>query len=281
MANEAKKDLRKKPLKRMGQNFLVNNNAVRKILEAAKISRNDYVLEIGAGTGILTKELLKAKRVFALEKDPDLCNILRKKFKENKNIEIVEGDALKIETDFLPKNYKIVANIPYYITSPLIRRFLELENKPSLIILTIQKEVAERICAKPPKMSLLAVSVQFYANAKIIAKIKKGCFWPIPKVDSAVIKIIPFNREKDDSFFKIVKAGFSHPRKQVINNLSGVLGLDKKILSDILLKSGIDPLKRPGDLSVEDWIVVKRLVIENGFMVWLNNKYVFIKSVFL
>ena len=268
MRNEAKKELEKRPLKSMGQNFLVNRFAIEKIIKAAKISEDDFILEIGAGTGILTKELLKAKKVYALEKDPDLCRLLRKKFKENKNVEIIEGDALRIKTDFLPKKYKLVANIPYYITSAIIKRFLELENRPSFIVLTIQKEVAQRICAKPPKMNLLSVSVQFYAEPRIVAKVSKNSFWPAPKVDSAIIEIIPFKKtEAGDSFFKIAKAGFSHPRKQIINNFSKGLGLDKKILSDTLIKNKIDPLKRPGEFGISDWIKFEKLAIENKFMV--------------
>jgi len=165
----------------------------------------------------------------------------------------------------LSKQYKLVANIPYYLTSPLIRKFLENPpnyNQPEEIILMVQKEVAQRICASPPNMSILAVSVQFYAKAKIIFYVKKENFWPKPKVDSAIIKITPGGltsseaggQTSPDLFFKIVKAGFSQPRKQIGNNLSKMLKLDKQQINSWLSKNKIKPTQRAETLSVDDWI---------------------------
>jgi len=256
---EIKNLLRKydiRPSKRLGQNFLVDKNVLEKIIEAANISLDDIILEIGPGLGILTLELAKfAKKVIAIEKDRALCQILKIILKDYKNIEIIHADILKIASPQL-KNYKIVANLPYYITSPVIRKFLEAECKPEIMILMVQKEVAQRICAKPPHMNLLAVAVQFYAGPaspaggpKIISYVSKNSFWPKPKVDSAIIRIVPaqtnekINREQ---FFKIVKAGFSSKRKMLKNNL--------KIDGSVLTKSGLDPKIRAENLSIENWI---------------------------
>jgi len=191
-----------RPSKGLGQNFLIDKNVLKKIIGAADLNKNDVVLEVGPGIGTLTQELAKnAKKVIAVEKDKIMIKILGETLKDYKNIEIINGDILRIlnfKFSILNQNlisqfsnYKVVSNIPYYLTSPLIRKFLESDNKPSEIILMVQKEVAQRICSKPPDMSLLAVSVQFYADVKIISYVSKNCFWPSPKVDSAIIKIIP------------------------------------------------------------------------------------------
>jgi 16S rRNA (adenine1518-N6/adenine1519-N6)-dimethyltransferase len=157
-----------------------------------------------------------------------------------------------------------VANIPYYLTSHLIRKFLELERKPKLIVLMVQKEVAQRICAKPPKMNLLAVSVQFYAKPEIISFVSKNCFWPRPKVDSAITKISNIKKQKatnnEKLFFEIVRAGFSHPRKQLINNLSKKLGRKKEEIKKLLSQLGISPKKRAEELSIEDWMKLTKLI---------------------
>jgi 16S rRNA (adenine1518-N6/adenine1519-N6)-dimethyltransferase len=256
------------PSKRLGQSFLIDKKVLKKIVEAAELSKNDIVLEVGPGIGNLTKELAKrAKKIIAVEKDKRMVEILEETLEDFKNVKIVRADILKFPIHQLQTtDYKLVANIPYYLTSYLIRKFLELKNKPKLIVLMVQKEVAQRICAKPPKMNLLAVSVQFYAKPKIISFVSKNCFWPRPKVDSAIIKIKPLvNAEKRlidaDLFFRIVRAGFSQPRKQLINNLSKKLKKDKKIVRDWLLKCNIPPNKRAQALSIEDW---KKLAISGN-----------------
>ena len=251
-----------KPQKRLGQNFLINRPTLNKIISAANIDKKDVVLEIGPGLGVLTKELAaNSKKVIAIEKDRTMIQILKETLSELKNVEVIQADALKDEYT-LPKNYKLIANIPYYLTSPLIRKFLESENKPEEIILMIQKEVAQRICSKPGNMSLLSVSVQFYAEAKIISYVSKNCFWPSPNVDSAIIKIIP-KKEKlpvnSDLFFTIVKAGFSHPRKQLVNNLSVLKSLNgvkltKYTISEWLSRNSINQNQRAETLSIENWI---------------------------
>jgi len=252
------------PSKRLGQNFLVDEGILKKIVEAAELSKNDIVLEVGPGIGNLTVELAKSvKKVIAVEKDQDLVRILKELLDcwKVRNVRIVEGDIRKIENCKLKIEncYKVVANIPYYLTSPLIRKFLEASNAPKEMILMVQKEVAQRICAKPPKMSILAVSVQFYAKPEIISFVSKKSFWPQPKVDSAIIKIKPLiNADKRlinaDLFLKTVKTGFSQPRKQLANNLSNGLKMDKGKVKNWLLKNNIQPTQRAETLTIEDWL---------------------------
>jgi len=256
------------PLKRLGQSFLIDKKVLKKIIEGAELSKNDTVLEVGPGIGNLTIELAKrAKKVIAIEKDKRMVEILKENLKDFRNVEIVEGDIREMIFAIvkkMTKDYKVVANIPYYLTSHLIRKFLELERKPKLIVLMVQKEVAQRICAKPPKMNLLAVSVQFYAKPEIISFVSKNCFWPRPKVDSAIIKISNIKKQKatnnEKLFFEIVRAGFSHPRKQLINNLSKKLGRKKEEIKKLLSQLGISPKKRAEELSIEDWMKLTKLI---------------------
>ena len=254
-----------KASKGLGQNFLIDKNILNKIIESADIKENDIILEVGPGLGVLTQELAqKAKKVIAIEKDETMVEILKETVKDFKNIEVFQGDILEFleknqtqENNFkIPKKYKVVANIPYYITAPLIRAFLESKNQPELIVLMLQKEVAQRICEKPPNMSILAVSVQFYATPKITSYVSKNCFWPAPKIDSAIIKITPQtenNKINPDLFFKIVKAGFSQPRKQLGGNLSKILEIEKNEIDEWLLKNNIQPKQRAETLNVKDW----------------------------
>lgn len=275
----SKKDLKElldkyssKPNKGLGQCFLVNKKTFEEIIKAADLNQNDIVLEIGPGIGNLTSELAKrVKKVAAIEKDLKMCEILKETLKEFKNIEIINEDILKLDIKrYLAENYKIIANLPYYLTSPAIRKFLESENPPESMVLMIQKEVAQRIIAKPPKMSILAVSVQFYSIPKIINYVPKKYFWPSPKVDSAIIKLAVNKKQSAVNkklFFQIVKAGFSQPRKQLLNNFSKILKLDKpaeisksKNLAGReeiifwLLENKIEPAQRAETLSVENWI---------------------------
>ena len=259
------------PFRGLGQNFLISQGVLRKIIESAGLSSNDTVLEIGPGLGSLTQELAKrVKRVVAVEKDRRMADFLEKNLKHFKNLEIIEGDILKIKNlkatlrgvrfaSSKIKNYKVVANLPYYITSPVIRKFLESENQPKIMVLMVQKEVGQRIVARPPKMNLLTVAVQFYAKAKIIDYVSKNCFWPRPKVDSAILRIAPLiktNRKliNADIFFKVVKAGFSQPRKQLANNLAKKLKLDKEATKNWLLENKINPGQRPETLSINNWL---------------------------
>ena len=251
--------------KGLGQNFLIDKNALEKIITTADLKPSDNVLEIGPGIGTLTQELAKnVKKVIAVEKDRKMCEILQETLENYKNVEVSNKDILKANFQSL-KDYKIVANLPYYITSPVIRKFLErpegYPNQPELMVLMVQKEVGQRICAKPPNMSLLAVSVQFYADPKIISYVSKNCFWPSPKVDSAIIKITPRGQTSrqaggqtsPDLFFRVVKAGFSQPRKQLSNNLSKILKMDRKKVNEWLSRNNIGSSQRAETLSIENW----------------------------
>ena len=246
------------PLKGLGQNFLVNKGAVKMVINAADIKPDEVILEVGPGLGALTKELAKkAKKVIAVEKDRKMVKILKETLKGFENIEIVRGDILKLKLQ-IPKPYKIVANLPFHLTAPVIRKFLESANTPEEMILVVQKEVGQRICARVPDMNLLAISVQVYAEAEIANYVSKKSFWPQPKVDAAIIKIqIPkskFQNINKNLFFKIVKAGFSQPRKQLINNLSQGLKLNRVKIEGWLKKNGIQSAQRAETLTLKDWI---------------------------
>jgi len=282
-----KYDLR--PSKRLGQHFLVDRGVLEKIIRVADLKKSDTVLEIGPGIRTLTQELEKrVKKVIAIEKDKKMVEILRELLDcwNVGNVEIIESDILKTNIQNLISNikYKVVTNLPYYIVSPVIRKFLELtEARPLEMILMVQKEVAQRICAKPPDMSILAVSVQFYAKPKILFYVPKESFWPQPKVDGAVLRIsrICTNLPRIDTnlFFKIVRAGFSQPRKQLVNNLAKMLALSlpnevkldkpsqilrnktwagKEGVKKWLLKNKINPTQRAETLEIKDWLNLTR-----------------------
>lgn len=258
------------PLKRLGQNFLISQKVLQKIIEAATLDRGEAVLEIGPGLGTLTQELAKkVKKVIAIEKDKKMVEILKETLKDYKNVKIINADVLKLRNQEIGKleNYKITANLPYNIASAVIRKFLEIKNPPKEMILMLQKEVTQRICAKPPRMSLLAVAIQFYAEAKIINYVKKGAFWPPPKVDSAIIKITPYSdpnirKHLNDRniFFKVARAGFSAPRKQLINNLSKKLKIERQIILSAVRKAKIKPEQRAETLNINDWLILTKIL---------------------
>lgn len=220
-----------KPKKSLGQNFLTSGKAIFEIVKAGEIRKGETVLEIGPGKGALTEELLKSNiKVIAIEKDRDLIPFLEGKFKEeikNKKLEIIEGDILDLNIKKIlnPKDkYKIIANIPYYITGAIIEKFLEEENSPEILVLLMQKEVAERIVARDKKESILSLAVKFFGTPKIVYKVSAGSFFPKPKVDSAVLKIEinKKNKEKEkikDLYIQIVKKAFAYKRKMMLNNL--------------------------------------------------------------
>ncbi len=248
--------------KKFGQNFMVEEWPIAKIIEAADISASDLIIEIGPGSGFLTEELAKkSQKVIAIEKDRNLMPFLKEKFSNFPNIEIVNKDARDYDYTSLP-NYKVVSNLPFYAASHLIRLFLELPRQPRLLALMVQKEVGERICALPPKMSLLSVSVQLYAYPEFIAEIPRTCFQPIPKVDGAIIKIVPrqngLNKEETEIFFKIVKAGFSQPRKNLLNNFAAQLKYDKKTIGGWVSSANISLQQRAQTLSISDWIMLTK-----------------------
>ncbi len=256
-----------KAKKSLGQNFLKDEAVLQHIIEAANLSKEDVVIEVGPGKGALTELLAKVcKKVIAIELDDRLIESLHTKFVDDKNVEIVHDDILKINLPELvmsyglqDSGYKVVANIPYYITAPIIRLFLETKIPPNEVIFMVQKEVAERIVAKPGAMSILAVSVQYYAKAQFLFTVFKESFDPVPKVDSAIIRITRSiehetkNAEEVKKFFRIVKSGFSAKRKTLINNLSNGLQLDKKEIEEKLLEIGFPANTRAQELGVADW----------------------------
>ncbi len=249
--------------KSLGQNFLQDASALEKIALAADIQADDTVLEIGPGLGSLTRYLaLAAKEVVALELDPDLIPPLRAVLTPHPNTRVVQGDILETDVSELihEKDYLVAANIPYYITSAIMRRLLESEPTPRRIVLTIQKEVAERVCAAPGReaLSLLALSAQVYGRPSIADIIPASAFHPAPKVDSAVLRVdiypeplIP--RETLPTFFKLAKAGFSQKRKTLRNSLSSGLRIKAQEVEALLRSAGIDPMRRAETLSIEEW----------------------------
>jgi 16S rRNA (adenine1518-N6/adenine1519-N6)-dimethyltransferase len=256
-----------RPKKSLGQNFLIDEHALSSIVRAAEITRDDVVLEIGSGLGSLTRQLADAARqVIAVEIDRALIPPLRSVLATRSNVSIVEGDILKIDPTNLLSNYptaaltryKVVANIPYYITSAIIRHLLEADIKPRLIVLTIQQEVAQRLTAQPDDMSLLAVSVQFYGVPRIVQRIPAEAFYPAPDVDSAVVRIdLPdqprINVRDVDAFFKVAKAGFGQKRKQLHNSLAAGLPIKHEQIMQTLSDVGIDPKRRAETLTLEEW----------------------------
>ena len=250
-----------KPDKRLGQNFLLDQAALEKIVIAADLHSEDSILEIGAGIGSLTRYLcINAGRVFAVELDDRLILPLTEVLSDFDNVEIIQGDILTLKPGDLIEQpcYKVVANIPYYITSKLIRHLLESGKPPDRIVLTVQNEVAMRICAQPGKMSLLSLAVQVYGNPQIFGKIPAGAFYPIPKIDSAIVRIDLYPQpviqwSHLDMFFRLAKAGFQQKRKALRNSLGAGLHMTGAKAAEMIKAAGIDPIRRPETLSLEEW----------------------------
>lgn len=247
--------------KKLGQNFLQDPFALEAIALAAEIKSTDTILEIGPGLGSLTRYLAEsAKQVVTVEIDKKMIPALQNVTSSYQNINIVHGDILELSPEELIQtpNYIVVANIPYYITSAIIRHLLENKHKPRRIVLTIQKEVASRICAEPGDMSLLALSVQIYGKPRIAKRIPAGAFFPAPKVDSAVLTIDIYptpqiSPELLNTFFKLIKAGFSQKRKTLRNSLSSGLHISPQIAEKLLKSANIDARRRAETLSIDEW----------------------------
>lgn len=269
------------PRKSLGQNFLVNGTAPDRIADCADLSAADTVLEVGAGVGTLTAALAaRAGHVVAVETDPKLAAVLHTELADYDNIEIVHGDILELNpADLLgalpdvaapasgtalplwgPRldHYRVVSNLPYYITNAVVQHLLEAAVRPAQMVLTVQREVALRMAADPGDMSLLAVSVQFYGEPDICLRLGRGAFYPVPKVDSAVVRVDiyddpPVPVRDVAEFFRVVKAGFSQRRKQLRNSLSSTLHLDPNEVETAMRARGIDPRRRAQTLSIEAW----------------------------
>jgi len=253
------------PNKRLGQSFLADPAVLGRIADAAGLQPDDVVLEVGAGLGTLTRLLAeRAGRVLAVEIDDGLLKVLREQVAGLANVQIVPGDILRVPLFGLaPRGYKLVGNVPYYITSAILRRFLEEAPRPSLLVVTVQREVAERIVAQPGDMSLLAVSVQFYGQPQIVARIPAGAFYPPPEVDSAVLRVVVSEQPAvpgvdERAFFRAVRAGFGQKRKTLRNSLRAGLVLDSGHVAAALARAGIDPERRAETLSLEEWGAVVR-----------------------
>jgi len=280
------------PSKKYGQNYLISERPIEEMLRAGELGAEDTVVEVGPGFGVLTFGILeKAKKLYAFEIEKKLEGYWEENIEKHKNLEIIWGNAvhhLEERTKDLGE-YKFLANLPYQITSHILRTILELSNKPERIIVMVQKEVAERICAKKGDMSLLAVSVQYYGTASIVTKVKAGSFWPAPKVDSAVLMIVPstpstssgaslqnnssgaslqnnssgaslqnslgssLQKVEDEKFFGIVKAAFAQKRKQIVKPLAKHLGVKEDLVRKMLNELFGNDKLRAEDLGVEDW----------------------------
>lgn len=260
------------PSKRLGQNFLVNKWVLKKILKASELSGEDKIIEIGAGTGILTVELAKhAKEVFAIEKDTRLLNILKERLKEFQNVKILEGDIKDLLDGIIEglPSFKIIGNIPYYLTGFLMRRIIEWKKRPEMMVLMVQREVAERLIARVPRMNFLGLIFQYIGTVKIEANVKRSSFWPLPKVDGAIVKFL-FRKENPlylNELCKVAKAGFSHPRKTLANNLSSMLKLEKRIIYEWCKRNSLPENIRADALHVRYWLNLLNFLQENGIFV--------------
>jgi 16S rRNA (adenine1518-N6/adenine1519-N6)-dimethyltransferase len=249
------------PNKRLGQHFLVAEGVLNKIVASADLTPEDKVLEIGAGLGTLTRPLAEqAAQIVAVEIDRRLIPILEQELGGYANVTIIQGNILKMDPAALMEgqDYKVISNLPYGITSSVLRQLLEARPSPNRMVLTMQREVAQRILAQDGRMSLLAISVHFYAQPKLLLRIRPGAFYPPPEVESAVIsldrhKSRPVETYDVDTYFRVVRAGFSQPRKQLRNSLSAGLPLDRAAVSESLQRAGIDPRKRAERLHLKDW----------------------------
>ncbi len=255
-----------RPKKGLGQNFLVDPTHQARIVDAADLIDDDTVLEVGPGPGVLTELIAAAAgRVIAVELDDRLIPFLRERFSAEPNVTIIHGDILEIDPGALTegKPYKVVANLPYYITSAVIRHLLESTPAPEVLVLTVQREVAERMVAQPPNMSLLALGVQFYCTGRIVARVPAGAFYPAPKVDSAVVRLdrrpaVIANDVGAAQFFEVARAGFSQPRKQLRNSLASGLQVAPADIEKWLARVGVDPKRRAETLTLAEWAALAR-----------------------
>lgn len=258
-----------RPKKSLGQNFLKSRVVVARILSAADVSENDTVLEIGPGKGVLTEALLSAgARVVAVEKDRELLPLLQEKFKKeiaSQQLVLIEDNVLQFnpeEHDMLRDGYKLVANIPYYITGEILEKFLSHTHPPSCAVLLVQKEVAQRIIARDGKESILSISVKAYGTPRLVMNVSKKYFSPAPKVDSAVLCIDNISKNNfadvsEEHFFEIVKVGFAHKRKVLISNLSS--HFKRETLEMFLKERGRSLRARAEELSLADWLALERI----------------------
>lgn len=255
--------------KGLGQHFLIDAESVDAIIDAAEITSNDTVLEVGPGLGVMTDQLAKTNaQIVAVETDGNLVELLNRRLPDNVRVE--EADIMKFNLADLPTDYKVVANVPYYITSPIIRLLMESKNPPVYSVLLIQKEVAERIAAGPGDMSILALSVQYYADVELIVDVPRDRFYPEPNVDSTVIKLTRKARpafEADTAkLFRLIKAGFGEKRKQLRNSLSGGLQMTTEQSAELIEQAGLIETARAQELSLDQWKALYDVVLAGGYL---------------
>lgn len=258
-----------KARKSLGQHFLIDETVLATIIETAELSPRDTVIEVGPGLGILTSELARhGGNIIAVELDGRLASLLQHRLASLSNLRVINADILKVKLSQLlggKTNYKVVANLPYYITSPVLRCFVEASPRPSLMVTMVQKEVGQAIVAGPGKMSLLAVSIQVYSRVRIIASVPARSFYPQPKVDSVILRfdMLPEPAVKVDDmngFFDVVRSGFSAPRKQLHNSLAHGLCMKPAEVAPLLKQADIDPQRRAETLSLEEWAKLYQLL---------------------
>ena len=261
--------------KNLGQHFLIDKEALEVIVASAELTKSDYVVEVGPGFGVLTMPLSEmAGRVLAIETDKRVLEILKAMGSGLTNLEILPASILKLDSHYLyakfkawakakggRAHYKMVSNLPYYITSHIIKLFLEDSQRPEVMSVMVQKEVAERIAAEPGEMSVLSVSVQIFGHPEIVRIVPRSAFWPQPEVDSAILKITTYKKSPYEisdfkKFFRVVKAGFGERRKQIHNSLAGGLRLEDNVVHKVLRASKIEPTWRAQDLSIEQWVTL-------------------------
>jgi 16S rRNA (adenine1518-N6/adenine1519-N6)-dimethyltransferase len=257
-----------RPSKRLGQNFLHDLRSLRRVVEVAELGSDEAVLEVGAGIGNLTMALAgKAKKVWAVEIDRRFEGLLQQAVVEAPNVQLIFGDVLEIDLEQLTRGtpFKVVSNIPYQITSVLLRRLLEMRHPPIRIVFTVQEQVADRIIAPPGELSLLAVSVLAYGTPTKLDRIPADLFYPVPQVDSAILRIdiheaALLSPDNVPEFFRIVKAGFEQRRKQLQNSLAKGLGSEKEQVAGWLRATGISPRARAQELSFDDWMQLVEVI---------------------
>lgn len=266
--------------KGLAQHFLVDEEALKLIIAASQLTPDDIVMEVGPGLGVLTGELARqAGSVIAIELDNKLASILKQTLSSFKNVSIINEDVLKVDPAVLLRErygsraegikYKVIANLPYYITSPVLRHFLEASIKPQAMVIMVQKEVAEEITAKAGRMSLLSVSVQLYGQPMIAGYVPARCFYPPPEVDSAILRVTVYPQPAvmvtdTDSFFALVRAGFTASRKQIANSLAQGLDISKIEVLSLLTKAKIEPQRRAETLTLEEWARLWRVFTKRG-----------------
>ncbi len=245
----------------LGQNFLIDQTILDRIVSAAKLNSDDLVVEIGAGTGELTEQLAeRARRVLAIEIDPKLVQLLGDRFTDRDNVEIIQQDATTMDMADLTggETYRVIGNLPYSVASPILRTLLESSHPPTQILAMLQREVALRLVAPPGRYSLLGISMLIYAEPELCFEVPATAFFPSPEVSSAVVRLnvraSPLVPDHRDEFFRIVSAGFAHPRKQIHNSIPRVLWSAQNVIDDVLLEAKIDPQLRAQNLTIDDWI---------------------------